>query len=44
MIYNLTVKHEAYEDLQKAYDYYEEQSTGLGDDFLEKNKRKNSLH
>ena len=35
MIYSLTVKQEAYEDLQKAYDYYEEQRTGLGEEFLD---------
>ena len=40
MIYNLVIKEEAYEDLQTAYDYYEEQKTGLGADFLEKIKER----
>lgn len=34
MIYDITIKQEAYHDLQGAYDYYEEQRAGLGDEFL----------
>jgi hypothetical protein len=40
MIYDLVIKQEAYDDLQAAYDYYEEQKAGLGDDFLEKVKER----
>ena len=40
MKYQLIIKEEAYIDLQVAYDYYEEQSSGLGDDFLEKIKER----
>ena len=40
MIYNLVIKEEAYQDLQAAYDYYEEQKTGLGDEVLEEIKEK----
>jgi hypothetical protein len=35
MTYKLVIKEEAYEDLQSAYDYYEEQKSGLGDEFIE---------
>jgi len=35
MTYDLLIKDEAYEDLQNAFDYYEEQQAGLGEDFLE---------
>ena len=34
MIYSLRIKEEALEDLQQAYSYYEENRTGLGEDFL----------
>jgi len=40
MTYKLVIKEEAYQDLQTAYDYYEEQRTGLGEDFLEAIKEK----
>lgn len=40
MTYHITIKEEAYVDLQVAYDYYEEQSAGLGDDFIEKVKER----
>ena len=40
MKYHILIKDEAYVDLQVAYDYYEEQSAGLGDDFLEKIKER----
>ncbi|MDB5281173.1 MAG: hypothetical protein JWO06_248 [Bacteroidota bacterium] len=36
MIYGLMINEEAYEDLQRAYDYYEDERTGLGEEFLEK--------
>jgi hypothetical protein len=40
MIYTLSVKEEAYKDLQQAYDYYEEQREGLGEIFIEKVKKR----
>ena len=40
MIYKVIIKEEAYKDLQTAYDYYEEQKTGLGDAFIEEVKEK----
>ena len=35
MTYTIVIKEEAYLDLQQAYDYYEKQSPGLGERFLE---------
>jgi hypothetical protein len=35
MIFKIVIKEEAYHDLQTAYDYYEEQRHGLGDEFIE---------
>jgi hypothetical protein len=40
MNYHVVIKEDAYVDLQVAYDYYEEQSIGSGDDFLEKVKER----
>ena len=40
MTYEITIKEEAYYDLQRAYDYYEEQSKGLGEKFLESVKER----
>ena len=40
MIYEIIIKEEAYLDLQKAYDYYEEQKSGLGERFLENVKQR----
>ena len=40
MIFGLVIKEEAYQDLQDAYDYYEEQRPGLGDEFIEEVKEK----
>ena len=40
MIYSIVVKEDAYDDLQIAYDYYEEQNKGLGDKFLKEVKEK----
>ena len=40
MTYEITIKEEACEDLQKAYDYYEEQKPGLGETFLENVKER----
>lgn len=40
MTYDVIIKEEAYQDLQKAYDYYEEQKPGLGDRFLENVKQR----
>jgi plasmid stabilization system protein ParE len=40
MTYNIIIKEEAYHDLQAAYDYYEEQRAGLGDNFVEKIKER----
>ncbi len=34
MSYKLIIKEEAIADMQEAYDYYEEQQTGLGERFL----------
>ena len=34
MSFTLIVKPEAEEDLQAAYDWYEEQQSGLGESFL----------
>lgn len=34
MTYKILIKEEALRDIQKAYDYYEEQSRGLGEKFL----------
>ena len=35
MNYNLIIKEEAVQDIQKAFDYYEECKLGLGDRFLD---------
>ena len=35
MFYSLIIKEEAIQDLQVAYDYYEEQKSGLGERFLD---------
>lgn len=35
MKYTLEIKEEAIADMQKAYDYYEENKTGLGERFLD---------
>jgi plasmid stabilization system protein ParE len=37
-MFDLIIKEEAYQDLQNAYDYYEEQKSGLGEDFIAKVK------
>lgn len=40
MTYRVVIKEEAFQDLQVAYDYYEEQKPGLGDDFIAEVKEK----
>jgi plasmid stabilization system protein ParE len=40
MIFKIVIKEEAYQDLQTAYDYYEEQRSVLGEEFLEEIKEK----
>ena len=40
MIHEIIIKEDAYRDLQEAYNYYEEQSPGLGDRFVEEVKEK----
>jgi toxin ParE1/3/4 len=40
MIHNVVIKEEAYADLQTAYDYYEEQKSGLGDELIAEIKDK----
>lgn len=40
MNFEIIIKEEAYRDLQIAYDYYEEQMPGLGDELLEEIKVK----
>lgn len=40
MTYKLVIKEEAYADMQIAYDYYEHQRQGLGDEFIEEVKEK----
>ncbi len=39
MQYNIVLQEEAIGDLQIAYDWYEEQKTGLGDTFLDEVER-----
>jgi len=34
MVYTLEFKPEVYDDIKVAYDWYEEQRVGLGEDFL----------
>jgi hypothetical protein len=33
MVYNISVKPGAEDDIEIAYDWYEEQKTGLGEEF-----------
>jgi plasmid stabilization system protein ParE len=40
MAFNLIIKEEAYNDLQIAYDYYEEEQIGLGERFLNEVRKK----
>ena len=38
MTFKIVIKEEAYLDLQVAFGYYEEQRSGLGEEFLEEIK------